>query len=158
MKNLAETIHKHAVELQAASTRLDKAEARLAVENSTAIQEPRIVELEEQVRTFTETLIMSENDSRRLNIQVVGSAEDTETGQPVDFFQDMAASHTKDDHKGHLHKAHSQTGPEQEIWVAAATIPHIQRQTVGHGSSVPTRTVASFSTDPGFPLTVISPR
>jgi len=51
---LAETIHKHAMEVQATSKRLDEAEARLlAVENSAAAQEPRIVELEKQVSALT---------------------------------------------------------------------------------------------------------
>ncbi|KAI9525211.1 hypothetical protein NQZ68_009891 [Dissostichus eleginoides] len=50
-------------------------------------QEPRIAELEKQVSALTESLDMAENYSRRLNIQVVGLAEGTETGQPVDFFE-----------------------------------------------------------------------
>ncbi|KAF3837674.1 hypothetical protein F7725_009442, partial [Dissostichus mawsoni] len=45
-------------------------------------QEPRIAELEKQVSALTESLDMAENYSRRLNIQVVGLAEGTETGQP----------------------------------------------------------------------------
>lgn len=85
---LGETVHRHATELQAASKRLDEAEARLlAVENSAAAQDPRIVELEKQVSALTESLDMAENYSRRLNIRVVGLAEDTETGQPVEFFE-----------------------------------------------------------------------
>lgn len=85
---LAETIHRHSTELNAASERLDEAEARLlAVENSDAAREPRIVELEKQVSALTERLDMAENYSRRLNIRVVGLAEDTETGSPVEFFE-----------------------------------------------------------------------
>lgn len=85
---LAETIHKLATELMAASKRLDEAEARLlTVENSTAAQEPRTVELEKQVNTLTEDLDMAENYSRRLNVRVVGLAEGTEIGQPVEFFE-----------------------------------------------------------------------
>lgn len=85
---LAETIHKHATELQTANKRLDEAEARLlAVENSAEAQEPRIAKLEKQVSALTESLDMAENYNRRLNIRVVGLAEDTETGQPVEFFE-----------------------------------------------------------------------
>ena len=85
---LAETIHKHAKEIQAASEWLDEAEARLlAVENSAAAQEPRIVELEKQVSALTESLDRAENYSKRLNVPVVGLAEGMETGQPVEFFE-----------------------------------------------------------------------
>ena len=69
---LAETIHKQAVDLQ----RLDEVEARLlALENSTTTQQPRIVELEKWVEALSEGLDMAENYSRRLNIRVVGLAE-----------------------------------------------------------------------------------
>lgn len=52
---LAEAIRKHDTEFQAAGKCLDEAEARLlAVENSTAVHEPRIVELEKQVSTLME--------------------------------------------------------------------------------------------------------
>lgn len=85
---LTETIHKHATELQAASKRLDEAEARLlTVENSADAQEPRIVELEKRVGALTERLDMAENYSKSLNIRVVGVAEGTETGKPVEFFE-----------------------------------------------------------------------
>lgn len=85
---LVETIYKNTTEIQAACKRLDEAEARLlAVENSAETQEPRIVELEKQVSALTESLDMAENYSRRLNIRVVGLPEDTETGQPVEFFE-----------------------------------------------------------------------
>lgn len=67
---LAETIHK-----------------QLAVENSIAAQELRTVELEKQVSTLMESLDMAENYRRHLNIRIVGLAEDTETGQPVEFFK-----------------------------------------------------------------------
>ncbi|XP_030282868.1 uncharacterized protein LOC115587269 [Sparus aurata] len=85
---LVETIYKNTTEIQAACKWLDEAEARLlAVENSAETQEPRIVELEKQVSALTESLDMAENYSRRLNIRVVGLPEDTETGQPVEFFE-----------------------------------------------------------------------
>lgn len=103
---LAETIHKHATEIQTISKLLDEAEVRpLAVENSTAAQEPRIVELEKQVSALTESSDMAENCNRRLSIQVVGLAEDSEAEQAVEFFDDMATSRPKDDHKGRPHKA-----------------------------------------------------
>lgn len=76
------------MELQTASKRLVEAEDRLlATENSTAAQELRITELEKQVRALTESLDMAENYNRRLNIRVVGLAEDTEVEQPVEFFE-----------------------------------------------------------------------
>lgn len=85
---LAVTISKHAAELQSAGNRLDEAEARLlAVENTVTVHEPRIAELEKQVSALTESLDMAENYNRRLNIRVVGLAEDTEKGQPADFFE-----------------------------------------------------------------------
>lgn len=85
---LAETIHKHAMELQAANTRFDKAEARLlAAENSAEAREPRIVALGKQVNALSESLDMAENYNRHLNIRVVSLAEDTETGEPVEFFE-----------------------------------------------------------------------
>lgn len=84
----AEAIHKLARELQAASKQLDEAETRLlAIENSAAAQEQRILELEKKVSAVTERLDMVENYSRCLNMSVVGLAEDTETGQPVEFFE-----------------------------------------------------------------------
>ncbi|KAL3045309.1 hypothetical protein OYC64_013553 [Pagothenia borchgrevinki] len=83
---LVEAINNHSAEVQSAN-RLDEAETRImAVENSATAQEPRIAELEKQVSALTESLDMAENYSR-LNIQVVGLAEGTETGQPVDFFE-----------------------------------------------------------------------
>ncbi|KAJ4937088.1 hypothetical protein JOQ06_001672 [Pogonophryne albipinna] len=85
---LVETIHNHSVELQSANRRLDEAETRImAVENSATVQEPRIAELEKQVSALAESLDMAENYNRPLNIRVVGLAEGTETGQPVDFFE-----------------------------------------------------------------------
>lgn len=86
--SLAKTIPKHATEVQAAGKRLDEAEARpLAVENSTAVLEPRIAELEKQVSALTERLDMAENYNRHPNIRVVSLAEDTEAGQPVEFIE-----------------------------------------------------------------------
>uniref|UniRef100_A0AAV2JPH3 Uncharacterized protein n=1 Tax=Knipowitschia caucasica TaxID=637954 RepID=A0AAV2JPH3_KNICA len=80
---LAETILK-----LTASKRLDEAEARLiATEEAAAAHEPRIIELEKQVSALKNSLDMAENYSRRLNICVIGLAEDTEKGQPVDFFE-----------------------------------------------------------------------
>lgn len=85
---LAETVNKLAADLHSTSSRLDEAEARLlATENTTEAHEPRIVELEKQVNALTESLDMAENYSRRLNIRLVGLAEGTETGQPVEFFE-----------------------------------------------------------------------
>ncbi|KAI4794776.1 hypothetical protein KUCAC02_031847 [Chaenocephalus aceratus] len=85
---LVETIHNHSVELQSANRRLDEAETRImAVENFATAQEPRIAELEKQVSALAESLDMAENYNRHLNIRVVGLAEATETGQPVDFFE-----------------------------------------------------------------------
>ena len=79
--------------IKTTSKRLDEAEAGLlAVENSAAAQEPRIVELEKQVSAITESLDMAQNYSRRLNIRVVGLAEGTETGQPVEFFESWLPS------------------------------------------------------------------
>ena len=43
--------------------------------------------LDKQVSALTESLDMAKNYSRPLNIQVVGLAEDTETGQPVEFLE-----------------------------------------------------------------------
>lgn len=90
---LVETIYKNTTEIQAASKRLDEAEARLlAVEGSAETQAPRIVELEKQVNALTESLDMAENYSQCRNIRVVGLPEDMETGQPVEFFESWLPS------------------------------------------------------------------
>ncbi|KAL0147173.1 hypothetical protein M9458_057697, partial [Cirrhinus mrigala] len=115
---LVETIHKNTTEIQAASKRLDEAEARLlAVEGSAETQEPRIVELEKQVSALTESLDMAENYSRRLNIRVVGLPEDTETGQPVEFFESWLPSVLKITTKAgriKLERAHRTLAPKPE--------------------------------------------
>ncbi|KAF5903142.1 LINE-1 type transposase domain-containing 1, partial [Clarias magur] len=83
---LAATINKHSAELQAASKWLDKVEARIAASDS-ATHEPRISELEKQVRALTDSLDMAESYNRRVNIRVFGLAEDKEKGSPGDFFE-----------------------------------------------------------------------
>ncbi len=113
---LAETVRKHATDLQTASKRLDEAETRLsAAENCTTAQEPRIVELEKQVSALTESLDMAENYSRCLNIRVVCLAEGMETGQLVEFFESwlprvlkLAALRWKE-HTAPLHQGQTQT-------------------------------------------------
>ena len=45
------------------------------------------MELEKQVSALTESLDMAESYSRHLNTRAVGLAEDTETGQPAEFFE-----------------------------------------------------------------------
>lgn len=89
---------------------------------------------------------MDENYNRRLNIRVVGLAEDTEAGQPLEFFETRVPRRPKDDRKGRPHKvgkspSHpgTKTGPEQEAQVAAAAIPRAQRQAQGYGSGAPGR-------------------
>ncbi|CAL9707497.1 unnamed protein product [Knipowitschia caucasica] len=115
---LAETIHKHAAELQTASKRLDEAEARLlATEEAAATHEPRIIELEKQVSALKNSLDMAENYNRRLNIRVVGLAEDTEKGQPVDFFETWLSNVLKLTTKAgrvKLERAHRSLAPKPD--------------------------------------------
>lgn len=86
---------------------------------------------------------MAKNDSRRLNIRVVGLAEDGDWAAGR-VFRVMVTPLPEDDHKGRPRQAgessphpRTETGPEQETQVAAAMIPCVQRQAKGHGSDAP---------------------
>lgn len=84
---LAETVRQHGENIEAAGAWLDEAEARiLASENSVTAHETRIEQLEKQVSVLSEKVDMAENYSRRLNIRLLGVAENEETSQPVKFF------------------------------------------------------------------------
>lgn len=77
---MTETILTFAAQIQATSGWLNETKARLlAVENCTDKQEPRIVELEKQMRAITERLDMAEKYNRRFNIRVVCLPIDMET-------------------------------------------------------------------------------
>lgn len=73
---------------------------------------------------------MAENYNRCLNIQVVGLAEDTETGQPVEIFESLLPRILKMTTKAScimLERASRiQTGTEQDPQVVAAVVPYVQ--------------------------------